>query len=105
SEGEQYVRAPHPQGGLNLSLSRESNTGTEREVIEKHQQDGENESCRLTALLGRKPERNSHQHEHKARRGQGQTTMKFNQIPARFRGRIGARTAQELAGLEFSRRE
>ncbi len=80
------VGEPHSEGGRDFSLPREGDADQRNQVVGKDQDDGEDESGRLAAFLGRQAEGKSDQGEHDARRGQSEAAVEFDPVPARGGG-------------------
>ncbi len=64
--GKENVGAPHAKHRRQLALAGECHTDRRQEIVAEDQQDSQHEAGRLSAALGREPERHPDKHQNEA---------------------------------------
>ena len=101
AEEENNVRQPGPERGRYFPLAREGNAQKGNRIVGEHQHDREHESRRLAPFFRGEPKRDADQRQHQASRGQRETAVKLDVVPA-SRGFIGlASFPRQIPGTQL----
>ncbi len=87
-----------------MSLAGERDSDQRNRIVEKDQKNGQDKAAGFAAFLRREAERDADKGKHDAGRGQRETAMVFDQVPAAGDGVGGLRGAKEVGEFDFTQR-